>query len=286
MTQKHLQPIPWLTSTPLKTVLSTTISYFACILIVYFAHAHLIPQPDQFNPVGKCTTPPLNCWDGYSKEFNKCITYKKDTLLRSGVVIPAGTENCYKSVYFNLDSTMLAIISWLFLWFYTCSKAFENISNAIFENCARKSVVIALLIDIPTIWYVCAVPVHYLNDRFFAMYNSQLYFSLSELISVVVLIFHVSEKQVVVRKMGVVLGAIALAHGVQLLMDENFLINGSNWVSSGRNMFMFVGDCANLFVAGRLGSGARYWKWICVGAVGQIVIFQILFADFASFKIF
>jgi hypothetical protein len=269
----------------LKSSLSITAGLIACLLTIFFAHYHLIPATESFNPVKTCSLPPSDCWDGYNKEHYKCVTYERDTVLRTGQVISKGTRSCYKSIYFNLDSTTMYIFGWLLLWATITSRSVEGMVNAVIDGKLRKRVAVALILSIPSIWYVCSVPMHYLNDRYFPYYSSQLYFSLSELVCTVIAILHIRNDFLPQRSLLVLLGGSALAHIIQLVMDEPLLIT-SNPGTTFRNLMFFAGDVANLAAAWTL---SGLWRrkiihFLCV-CVAQLLFFRLIFADQASYSI-
>lgn len=129
----------------IKQIIALLTGFATCLSVVYFAHFHLIPSSDQteFNPSATCLAPPTDCWDAYSKPFYQCVEYEKDTLIRGDVMIKKGSKNCYKSIYWNLDSTSFYMIAWFVLWALITERAIENGVMALFNGTLRYSVMIS-----------------------------------------------------------------------------------------------------------------------------------------------
>jgi hypothetical protein len=270
-----------------QQALGASIGTSVCLLIIFVAHAHLIPSESSFNPASSCSSPPLDCWDGLSKPHYKCVTYEQDTILRSGVAIKAGQRSCYKSVYFNLDSTAFAMIAMFFIWASLTSRAVEAMIVALLnDGKIRWPVVAGLITSMPSVWYVCSVMIHYMNDRYFPYYYSQLFFTLSELSCQIISIIHVPKNEPVFRYALVYLGGTALSHLIQICMDEPFLVT-SNPGTTFRNFSLFIGDAFNLYAAYTLSGKWRrkiwYFAWV---STVQLIAFYFFFADKASFTIF
>lgn len=220
------------------------------IITIYIAHAIVIPQQDSFDPTSTCTAPPTDCWDGYNKPYYKCVTYEKDTLIRPGVLIKAGQKNCYKSVYFNLDPTALYIFIWLLIWSTLTTRAFELIFFKYFTGNLRKSPAIAIILQIPSIWYACSVIIHYLNDRYFPMYYSQLFFTVSEIYSMCILMLHLTKDGKIYKNLLVVMASVSIFHIIELGIDEPFFVS-KNLGASIRNLMFLAGDLSIVF-AGKI----------------------------------
>jgi hypothetical protein len=131
-------------SNKIKNASSIVIGYSTCLLIIYFAHAHLIQPPEisKFDPATSCTKPPTECWDGFSKPFYKCVSYSKSTEIRPSSVVAEGAKSCYKSVYWNLDSTTFYMAAWFFLWAAVTSRGIESIALAFLSNNVRYPIMI------------------------------------------------------------------------------------------------------------------------------------------------
>ena len=255
----------------------------SCVVIVFFQHITLRSDA-VFDPTKTCTEPPLSCWDGLNKPYYKCVTFAKDTVLRSGVVAKAGSRNCYKSVYFNIDSTAMYMFAWLLVWCVVTVRTVENGIHAIATKSIRPKFALAILFSIPSVWYACIIPIHYLNDRYYPMYWSQLYFSLSELYCSVVCAIHITKLNGTFKNALLGMCGTATAHMIQLLLDEPFLIS-RHFGASLRNVFFFAGDLI-IFLAGwEYVSKAKKAHSIVAGvAFAQLIMFHTFFADEASFS--
>ncbi|KAJ3269482.1 hypothetical protein HDV01_001366 [Terramyces sp. JEL0728] len=134
--------------------------------ISLLAHYFIVPSnaSEIFDPSQTCSTPPLSCWDGFNKPHYKCVKYDKDTEIRPGVIIKAGSSNCYKSVYFNLDATAFHMLGLFLVWGIVTFKAFEQIVVGLLKDNIRKVFVLNILSALPTMWYSFSVLIHYLND--------------------------------------------------------------------------------------------------------------------------
>jgi phage shock protein PspC (stress-responsive transcriptional regulator) len=234
----------------LQQAASTIFGLLVAIITIYIAHVIVVPQQESFNPTKTCTNPPTDCWDGYNKPFYKCITYEKDTFIRPGVIIKAGDKNCYKSVYFNLDPTALYMFIWLLIWSTLTTRAFELMFFKQLTGNLRKSPALAIILQIPSIWYVCSVMIHYLNDRYFPMYYSQLFFTFSEIYSMVVLMLHLSKDEKVYKNLVIFMVSVSIFHVIELGMDEPFFVS-KNLNASIRNLMFLAGDLSIVY-AGKI----------------------------------
>ncbi|KAJ3341481.1 mitochondrial import inner membrane translocase subunit tim54, partial [Kappamyces sp. JEL0680] len=175
-----------------------------------------------------------------------------------------GEKNCYKSVYFNLDSTAFTMVALFFLWAGVTSRAVEGMVLALLEGNLRVSIATALVASIPSVWYVCSVMIHYMNDRYYPYYYSQLFFTISELSCQLIAIAHIRKDARIYRTALIYLGGSALSHIAQLLMDEPLLIT-SNGGTTFRNLALVAGDAANLYAAWTLSGKWRRKLWSFVG---------------------
>jgi hypothetical protein len=192
---------------------------------VLLMHYFQIPNPDPFNPTNTCSDPPLGCWDGYNKPgtFRKAVDSDVNTYIRPGVIIPKGTRNCYKSIYFNLDGTTFYIASLLFFWFAFTFKGLENITFAVIEGNANWIAIFTYLSSVPTGWHAFSVLIHFLNDRFFDIYSRQLYYTITVIYSLLILMYNVANfecSDLVYQKLRgkalMVSAGISLSHIIQI----------------------------------------------------------------------
>lgn len=263
--------------------------FMSCLLIVYFAHAHLVPPPDQanFNPAETCLAPPTGCWDAYSKPFYQCVEYDKDTVIRSGITFEKGFKNCYKSLYWNLDSTSFYIVAWFVLWAIITERGIEMMVIALLNDNLRLNISASLVLSIPSCWYVTSVMIHYLNDRYYPFYNSQLYFTLSELFCQIVAIVHIPANGKTYPFLLTLMAGTALSHIAQLVMDEPWIVTGSVGTTF-RNFALLSGDIALFFSAWSIMGGRRKANLFNILGVCviKLITFQLFFADKASFSLF
>lgn len=96
-------------------------------------------------------------------------------------------------------------------------------------------------------------------------------------------ILHVYKSGMTIPYLLLASGSTALAHILQLAMDEPFFLTGSAGTTF-RNLAFLSGDIVNLYVGWTL-SGKMRRKWSCfVGfAILQMFAFRVFFADDASF---
>jgi hypothetical protein len=262
--------------------------FLTCLIMVYLSHVFLTPSnPESFNPAETCTSPPLGCWDALTKPAYQCMKYDVDTYIRPGVIFKQGTTNCYKSMYINLDGNSLKIMFWLFFWFTITLRTSERAVMALLTGKIEPIVLFALLLSLPVGWYAASVIIHYLNDRYFVMYSSQMYFTLTEFLSIVVLGMHVNRGDSV-NQMGLqIVGGTALAHFFQLLLDEQFLIKSSP-AGTLRNSVFALNDIVNFYVSWKLIEGQTNRRKLTTFAtcgLVQLIFFHFFMADFASFKL-
>lgn len=287
------------------SALIATIASFATVLIViWIAHA-VIPVPDdfEFDPVKTCKHPPLECWDGLSKPLMKCSNIVvRDTVLRSGSVLPAGESTCYKSIYFNLDATTFYVVVVMTTWMFVVSRIVERLVIAFLDGSLRFFVAIPLLLAMPSLWYSYSVVSHYLNDRFFYFFASQVFFGVTETLICLFLLFHVRKDDIIRPRLLCITAAIALFHLVELILDEKFSV-----FYRARNIMLASIDAGSLFsslsllrvpqpssaplprylvVSGKRFVQLQHVQSILIYWVSLWVIFQIFFADGASFNLF
>jgi hypothetical protein len=122
-------------------------AFVGAMAVIYAMHAPLITHQsdlnidgvhrfegatDPFDPL-KCTKPPSECWDGYSKKGGfVCVTPDKPMSLRGGqVVAQPGKEFCYKSIYFNLERSTFSIVAWFLIWFMLASRGTHLLFDSI-----------------------------------------------------------------------------------------------------------------------------------------------------------
>jgi hypothetical protein len=256
----------------------------SCVLVIFLAHQHLVPADSTFNPAQSCTSPPTQCWDGFSKPHYKCMTYKKPTILRSGVIAAQDSRNCYKSIYFNIDSTAMSMMVWFLVWAIVTSRVVETLVMAVINRTVRKRFAVAVLLGIPNVWYACAIPIHYLNDRFFPYFWSQIFFSVTELISFTLCGLNLANDKQHHQNLNFVLAGTSAAHIIQLLFDENFIIFGG-LIAALRNIMLLIGDLSACYAAWGLVKSASKAHLIVLGiALGELLLFHSIFADEASFS--
>jgi hypothetical protein len=259
--------------------------------VLLLMHYFQIPNPDRFNPIQDCTDPPLGCWDAYNKPgtFRKAVDSDVNTYIRPGVIIPKGTRNCYKSVYFNLDGKTFYIVSWLFFWFAFTFKGLENIVIAVINGNADWIVIGTYLSAVPTGWQVCSILVHFLNDRFFDMYSRHLYYTFTVIYCLFMLMYNVGAFenndgvfQKIRGKALMVSAGISLSHIIQIvtlksLYDVNY--------STGHFMrfVMICSDVINLLCFLKLISeikGVGLWRMnyarISMVCLGDLVVCFLL----------
>ena len=120
----------------IKFSIALLTGFLTCLAVVYFAHFHLIPSTDRtsFDPSATCLAPPTDCWDTYSKPYYQCVEYEKDIWIRKDVMVKKGSKNCYKSIYWNLESTSFYMIAWFVLWALITERAMENCVVALFND--------------------------------------------------------------------------------------------------------------------------------------------------------
>jgi len=128
--------------------------------------------------------------------------------------------------------------------------------------------------------------IHYLNDRYYPYYYSQLYFTLSELYCQIIVTAHISRNGKIYPFLLTVLGGTALSHVFQLLMDEPWIIS-DRLGPTFRNLFLFFGDLAMVYCAWTILGGKRKGKLVqfFVVCFFKLLVFHIFFADKASFRI-
>jgi hypothetical protein len=276
-----------------KPVAAITTGFLVVILILFIANFVLTDAArgrGGMDPVATCTTPPLGCWDGLSKNVdNQCNVYEVETRLRSDAPLaPPKSRSCYKSIYWNSDANTLIIVSLLLAWALTTARAFEHAVLALMDRTLRLRALAALVLGVPSMWYVVGAPIHYLNDRFGIFWTSQVFYSTTEALSFAVTSFHMSRSTTTSPALASLQGGIATAHLVQLFYDENFLVYSGN---AARTAHLFACDASALVLAVSLLRESGFSlvsvaKRCSALAAFFLLVFHVGFADFASGKLF
>lgn len=252
------------------------LSFTGCILIIYFAHLAPAAVKSSFSPL-TCTRPPLECWDSQNKEiFGKCTKNTMETIVR-GITIPAGSVNCYKSMYVNMDAGSFGIITVLVLWIQVMNLGFSNLFTAIQNKRLSTIALLGFIAQIPSVWYGAGTLMHYLNDHFFSFWYSQIWFSGTEVFTFIIASFALDQSFNDPFFINIAAG-ISLAHIIQLLVDEF-----TNMNRIGRNLFLLLGD--GLVFAALVQRNSTYkLKFSMIGSITGVllILFHLMFADDAS----
>jgi hypothetical protein len=307
----HMAPVG---SRPLsvRDVAVASIALLACVLTVFVFHLPTLPADSisKFDPT-KCKPGAalLDCWDGFSKEHNKCISLAADSYLRAGHRMPADGQLCYKSIYFNMDFVSVVLCFWVFLWFAITSRTVEALVTASLDGQLRRSVAAASLFAFPMVWYCCWMPFHYLNDRWcvgidrishcvsilatqsiesfvvvllcrYPMMYSQMFFSVTDIYSTVVTLMHIRQDAPRHTRLLIGVAGVALAHLAELFIDEPFFLN-SSLLATARNFGFVLGDVLNFAYAWRLlGCESRKLGRICTAALPLFLTIRVIIMFF------
>jgi hypothetical protein len=286
---------------------------FACIissLILIVGHSPPLHTGASALVNGKLPVPnPLSCnigtcWDFANKYgFHPC-TMGSGQKVR-GVVVEQGQITCYRSIIINLESnTALALLVIAFYIVFTSRIAEHLFDVMLFQRKLRWSVFIAICFSLFPWFYSFTTVFIYINEFRPTMLSSQLYFTLSEIFVVFVLVAHSSRDYININLLLVGCGT-AFSHLLQNLMDEFF---GNTEPNHLRNIFLGAGDVAGMiciFHILRTSSSSsssssnslnlskensiqQVWKRririVLYVALIEMICFQILFADSASFS--
>jgi hypothetical protein len=114
------------------------------------------------------------------------------------------------------------------------------------------------------------------------MFNSQMFFTFSEIYCYIVCILHLDKERPVYPWLVLVMNGTAVAHIIQFCLDEPFIFT-STIGTSIRNMLFLSGDVMVLYAG--LSLCKNQYRKILKIAAAEIIVFQIFFADYASFSI-
>jgi hypothetical protein len=144
--------------------------------------------------------------------------------------------------------------------------------------------VIGVVIDFWSIWYSISVMIIYLNDSFYDMFWSQLYFSITEVfVFICAVSMSHSHKALPQYLIDAALGT-SLFHIVQLCTDEKLLFFGDQiFITMVRNVALISSDVLFSVAFWKIGRGQK--KNAFVVTVLHLMFFQLAFADYASFKL-
>jgi hypothetical protein len=288
-------------------VLAVAAAYVISLFVIYVAHVIVLPsQPglheadpvhrppgatDPFDP-RQCKAPPADCWDGYNKAGGiVCYRPSKPTPLRGNQFIsPAEETICYKAIYFNVEWSSLAIVAWFLLWFVLASRGLERMVALYLKGKLRWRAAVAVAVNQYSIWYSVSVLAHYINDSFMEFYWSQLYFTLSEIATYLIVVMLLDRNVSLPYPLLVMGCGISVYHITQLLLDEF-----SGMLTSQKALFrdlVFISIDLTYLVAyfsdapfrrAAQNSTRRTLVNIFQVVVCNALIFNLFFADRASF---
>ncbi|KAF6255588.1 hypothetical protein COO60DRAFT_1627488 [Scenedesmus sp. NREL 46B-D3] len=181
-----------------------------------------------------------DCWDGRFKG-------------RHGV---GASHAGYKSVYFNLEAATVLLCAWTFVWVNALGVSMQRI--LLLFTAARLSyrALVPALLSFYPFFYGAWATWNYVNDRFYIMLPSQLFFQLSELVPAY-LIYQLLDRSALkdLQPVGPVLGlAVSCVH-ISLALKERVLwglflpgihtvnVRMSCWWPVMRAAWCFLGSC-------------------------------------------
>ena len=150
----------------------------------------------------------------------------------------------FRSIYFNFDERIELLLLWSGFYFIATSLALKAALNAVIAGRARWPLVL--------LFAVCLYPNHYglwctwnyLNEGFYPMLRTQLYFAVTELLIAGVIVAYVSDETPLHPAGLWAIVSISMPHLVQ------------NWLDQPRPLFgvaiMFYADVVNVAVAAAL----------------------------------
>lgn len=282
-----------------RRLLGMVSSWLAPLAILIIAYAPPIHPGARALLDGSLTPPnPLKCevgtcWDGAHKHgFPKC-TGGSNQLVR-GVEVPLGAQSCYHAVYFNVEPTTAKVLCLLAAWIVVVGRSAEHLLVIYLEGAMRWGVFAAIAASVFPAFYSFNALFIYMNEFHSTWLPSQLFFTVTEVVSTVALLSSADVRKPVSRRALILGGGINLLHLVQLSLDEGYKAKSVYLatLSMARNFFLLIGDVAALacsvwLVARHDGESVfawKTWKWRWLITFVGILVFHAFFAGPLSFK--
>lgn len=162
----------------------------------------------------------------------------------------------YKSVYFNLEAATVLLCAWSFVWVNALGVAMQRILLLFRAGRLSYQALVPALLSFYPLFYGAWATWNYINDRFYTMLPSQLFFQLTELLPAY-LIYQLLDRSNYkdLQPLGPLLGlAVSCVH-ISLALKERVLwglfIPGVHTVNA-RDVMLVAGDMSCLVFFGQL----------------------------------
>ncbi|ORZ35436.1 hypothetical protein BCR44DRAFT_42354 [Catenaria anguillulae PL171] len=197
----------------------------------------------------------------------------------------------YKAVYFNMTSTTVTLFAWTVFHFALFYKFIELAVSAVVQRRIRWIALVLLGVSYYQMFYNWWATFNYINDSFFALLPTQMFFNLTELVPAISLGPLVrSHSKLVSPLVSAAAMAVAVSHIILSLSDQGWAhlfnrVYNNGWAFLGVRDGMFLaGDLASVLIllawGGRgkgRGSGiAQYWTTVTVMTGGLMGVYQVV----------
>jgi hypothetical protein len=238
----------------------------------------------------------VNYWEGeiYSKADEWTVSQETCTcdcwdrrIKGKSMPFPKWNRMQYKSLYINCDKEMIWIL--FVTVFYCCCglKFFEKLISALLY---RRSDVRWELVAIlgPFLYsnvYCWWVTITYINDRWYHMWNHQLYFTVTEWVIALCIYAIIDKKNEPPQNVVLwTLFILPLTHATQFLLDKQIFVTSGilrDFVLLAPDVILFVYSCKYMRLLERLRNPAKAQETRRELALAMIAVFiQLLFLTF------
>mmetsp|Transcript_50169 Transcript_50169/g.122421 ORF Transcript_50169/g.122421 Transcript_50169/m.122421 type:complete len:346 (+) Transcript_50169:60-1097(+) len=243
------------------------------------------------NPV-KCSLG--TCWDQADKfGYPLCSSASGAGGRIRGYPIEQTESICYRSIMINFEMNSFCALGVLLLWGIFTARVFEVLGEAVLKGEVRVPAAGAIAVTLPS-WYYCGkVTFVYVNEYFYDILPSQLFFTISESVMLTIMAMHVRKSSRPRLEPLAFVATTSVCHMLQILMDENTGFFNMRNAVSGRNILLLLGDLvmvlSSISIANEVPGGLqrlRDWGPRLAGLLfAELVSFQLFFAGNFSFSI-
>ncbi|KAI9139695.1 hypothetical protein BKA69DRAFT_621977 [Paraphysoderma sedebokerense] len=196
----------------------------------------------------------------------------------------------YKAVYFNFDNQTIYLVLWTLYHTLFLQKYIERCLWLMVNNRVRWIVLVCACISYYQVFYNWWASFNYINDRFFELWPTQLFFNITEIIPSITL-FHLTDSYATVPSPFLALSlTVSFSHIYLALEDQGWahLVSAAQGGGESpgweflnvRDLMFLLGDSFAIFAM--LIAGGGRWRWSTkakiLTMVGGVVFWKIFYA--------
>mmetsp|Transcript_38822 Transcript_38822/g.102654 ORF Transcript_38822/g.102654 Transcript_38822/m.102654 type:complete len:206 (-) Transcript_38822:122-739(-) len=137
-----------------------------------------------------------SCWDQASHFSEPCTPGDETGGFIRGRVMNPDQASCYQTIYYNLDQGSMLCLGILMIWTVLGSKTFGYLLILGWKRNIRFTVLITVVLMVHSWFYGFNMIFIYVNESMASMLRSQLYFSITETVSVILVRVRVHEASI------------------------------------------------------------------------------------------